>query len=408
MGLKEVIIDALTELIDTLFEPLEAVVEEYSDDVLNFVVGTDAPNAVFSRPTNGVWPNLYDYYWETIFPLALTLWALSIGLVIFLESTSNLFGGYQRAKLKRRAFSGLLGVLSWWWMAAFSMQFVDSLTGYILPNLSDITLFHSASFTAMGVLGYAMSMAVSNSLLVSIAVIYLARRLAIYMFVLLMPVLIVMWIPCLGPFAGVARLMKRLAGFYVPFLFMTLPTAVLFQLGHLLGNDFGLSVSGFTAWLVALVIPVLALVAPFILFWQAGAMFLASERISRQVSVKQARQRMGKTRAAGSATVHGGRNLSRGLRGESAVRRDGQTVFGSGESRAHAAGSRLRGGARHFSSAVSTGGGDQGGGGGRTFDRGAERTSRNESFDALRPLPRTDSRIPELPDPTSDTERDSE
>jgi len=43
-----------------------------------------------------------------------------LGIVIFLESTSYLFGSYHRSKLKKRAFSGLLGILSWWWVAALA------------------------------------------------------------------------------------------------------------------------------------------------------------------------------------------------------------------------------------------------------------------------------------------------
>lgn len=395
MGLEEAIINALKKFLKILFQPLEGAVREYADQVLNFVVGTDAPNAVFSRPTNGVWPQIYDYYWESVVPLALALWGLSIGLVILLESTSNLFSGYQTSKLKRRAFAGLLGVLSWWWIAAFSLQFANGLTGFIVPDLSQLSLFDTVSYAGISVIGYALSMSVNSTLLIALAVVYLARRVALYLFVLLMPILIVMWIPSLGPFASVGNLMKRLGRFYVPFLFMTLPTAMLFRLGHVLGAGAGLSVSGFMAWLVALVIPFLALIAPIVLFWQAGAMFLASERIGRQMSRQRASNRMGTVKAAGTATAHGGRNFARGVKGSAAVTRDGQTKFGSRDSRAHAAGSRLHSAGQRLTdmarSGTTTNTSSESTGGARTARRG---TPRSQDFEALRSRRESPSALP--------------
>lgn len=385
MGLKEIIVEAITKFLREVFRPVEGLVEEYGNEVLQFVVGTDAPNAIFSRPTNGVWPSLYDYYWESIVPLALGIWALSIGLVILLESTSNLFSGYQRARLKRRAFAGLLGILSWWWLAAFSLQFVDNLGVYILPDLSNVELIETISYSALSALGYAVSVSVNNTLLASIAAVYLARRIALYMFVLVMPLLIAMWIPSVGPFTLVARFMKRLAGFYVPFLFMSLPAVVLFRLSAILGGDFGLSVDGLLSWVLGLVTPFLALVAPFVLFWQAGAIFAASERIGRQVSTGRVRQQLNTTKQAGQTAAHGGRNFSRGLRGDSAVRRDGQTVFDSGSSRAHAAGQRVRSTGDSLAAAFSSPASESSSGATTETTTSAPGSTRNESFDALRP-----------------------
>jgi len=94
-----------------------------------------------------------------------------------------------------------------------------------------------------------------------------------HLFVLLMPLLIVFWIPGVGPFTLISRFVQRLAGFYAPILFMTLPVALLLRLGELLGESFSLSLGGVGAWLLALLIPVAALFAPLVMFWQAGALF---------------------------------------------------------------------------------------------------------------------------------------
>ena len=251
-GLGDIIIGALTELLRILFSPIRSVIEDHGDALLDLVVGTPHPDSVFSAPTNGPWPNIYSYYWEAIVPLSLSLFGLSIGLVIFFESTSHLFSTYHRTKLKKRAFSGLLGILSWWWIAALSLRFIDSLAAFLIPSVSDISLFQTLSFTGMGVLGLVFTLSTDFVLFVLIGLIYLVRQLALYLFVLMMPLLIVFWIPGVGPFSLVAKFMRRLAGFYVPFLFMTIPVALLFRVGDLLGQSADFSATGIGAWREAL------------------------------------------------------------------------------------------------------------------------------------------------------------
>ncbi|WP_435320283.1 hypothetical protein [Haloarchaeobius sp. TZWSO28] len=381
--LEEVIIRALKELLEVLFSPIEILVEEYGNKVLSTAVGAPDPNAVFTAPTNTPWPSVYDYYWETIIPLSLFLWGLAVGLVIFLEATSHLFSGYHRSKLKKRAVTGLLGILSWWWIAALSLQFTDVLAVYLAPDLSDVDLVQSISFAGIGVLGYAISQAVNLTLVVAILLLYIVRHVALYMYVLLMPILIALWIPGVGPFALMSRLMIRLAGFYLPFLFMTVPVAILLQFSGLLGKNFGLSIDGLSAWILALIVPLMAIIAPLILFWQAGAVFVATQRIAGQMSRRRAQSRMARTRDTGLAATQGGRNFSRGLRGDVAVRQDGQYMLGSGGSRAHGAGVRVRDAGSRLSDAITPGGrrGGKGGPGGSTRPE----DSRNTSFDTLRP-----------------------
>lgn len=342
-ALGDIIIDAIKGLLRILFSPIRTVIQNYGDTVLRTVVGTPHPDEVFVQPTNSAWPAIYDFYWQTMMPLTLSLYGLSIGMVIFLESTSHLFNGYHRSKLKKRAFSGLLGILSWWWIAALSLRFMDALAGFLVPSVSDISLFQTLSFSTMGVLGIVVALSTNFVLFVLIGIIYLARHLALYLFVFLMPLLIVFWIPGVGPFALVSKFMKKLAGFYVPFLFMTVPVALLFRLGDLLGTSAGLSAGEFGAWLTALVIPLVAVVSPFILFWQAGALFFLADRASRHMSAQKARNRLAKGRDRAHTTKQGGKNFVRGLRDEPAVTRNGQYVFSSGDSRAHAAGQRMSG-----------------------------------------------------------------
>ncbi len=390
--LSDVIVEALNQLLRGLFNPITDLIEKYAPEVVGLVVSTPHPNAVFTRPTNAAWPKLYDYYWDELVPLALLLWALAIGLVIFFETTGHLFSSYHTTKLKRRAFAGLLGILSWWWLAALSLRFIEALTGYLVPDLSSISLFETLSFSAMGVLGLVVTLSVDLVLFLLIAILYFVRQVVLYLFVLLMPILIVLWIPGVGPFALVSGFVRKLAGFYVPFLFMTVPVALLFRLGELLGTSADLSMEGFGLWLTALVIPIVAVVAPFVLFWQAGALLFVTDRLARHGSRHRARERVERARTATTEGTRGGRNFLRGVRGQPAVRGDGQTLLGSGSSQAHAAGSRLNSASGRLANRFDPpgkGGGGESGGSGRSGGGGSGGTRADGSgSDATSPQPR--------------------
>jgi hypothetical protein len=344
--ISNALVDALRGLLETLFTPIRSLIESQANNLLGLLVGTPHPTVVFAEPKTAPWIALYQYYWETMIPLTLLLFGLSVGMVILLESTSHLFSSYHRVHLKRRAFVGLVGVLSWWWIAAFSLQVADQLSRFLMPELDSISLFETLSFASIGLLGIVVSLSIDLVLFGLIALIYFVRQLVLYGFVLGMPLLIIAWIPGVGPFQYVARFAQRLAGFYVPFLLMAVPIALLFRLGELLGESATLSIGGVGLWLSALVIPFVAVISPFILIWQAGGIFFVADQMARHASRERVLQGTGRARQHASDTVHAGRNAMRGLRNEPAVRRDGQTLLrttaGTATSRGHRAGAGLR------------------------------------------------------------------
>lgn len=164
---------AMEDFLRLLFAPVEGFVETFGNELLRLVVGTPYPDEVFAAPTNGPWPAIYDYYWSAIIPLTLLLYGVMVAAVIFLESTSYLFGSYHRAMLKKRLFTGLLGILAWWWIAALALRFVDAITGFIVPDLSEISLFQSASFSALGVLGFVLAQTVELTLFLLLSLIHI-------------------------------------------------------------------------------------------------------------------------------------------------------------------------------------------------------------------------------------------
>ncbi|WP_436932830.1 hypothetical protein [Halosimplex halobium] len=340
-ALGDTIIWAIKNALKALFEPLKTLIQNNANTVLSVAIGTPHPNAVFVAPTNNPWTSVYGYFWDILTPLALLLWALSVGIVIFLESTSYLFSSYHRTKLKRRAFAGLLGILAWWWMDALARQFTNELAIFLAPDLSEITLFETLSISGVGALVTAVTYSVDLFLIALVVLIYFIREVVLYLFTLMMPILIALWIPGVGPFSLVSKFMKRMAGFYVPFLFMTIPVALLFRLGQILGENFGFSVEGLGLWLTALIIPIVAIASPFVLFWQAGSIFFMAQSASRHASKRRAKSRLSGTKDRAETVANGGRNFSRGVQGKPGRTSDGQIVFNSGDSRAHAAGSRL-------------------------------------------------------------------
>ncbi|MDS0260524.1 hypothetical protein NDI56_14050 [Haloarcula sp. S1CR25-12] len=353
-SLTDVIVNSAEEIIRFLVNPISRFIRRHGDELLELIVQTPNPDSVFARPSNGGWPAIYEFHWETMVPLSLLLWGLMIGLIILLESTSYLFSNYHRTKLKKRAFSGLLGILSWWWIASLSLRFIDGLSGFLVPSLSNISLFDTLSFGALGVLGLALTLTVDLTLFLILALVYMIRQVVLYLFVLMMPLLIVFWVPGVGPFSLASQFMKRLARFYVPFLFMTVPVALLLRLGQLLGSSVTLSIGGAGQWLLAILTPLVAVISPFILFWQAGALFFMADSASRHASRDTGKARVETARSAGATTKTGTQNLNRGLQGKPAVKSDGQAVLGSGDSRAHAAGTRLNSTATSLKSRFST------------------------------------------------------
>jgi hypothetical protein len=203
--------------------------------------------------------------------------------------------------------------------------------------------------------------------------------------------------------------MQRLAGFYMPVLFMTVPVAFLLRIGELLGDSFSLSLGGVGAWVLALLIPIAALFAPLVLFWQAGALFFFADRTSRHVSTDRAQKRIGRLREGSETATHGGRNFRRGILGKPAVNRDNQQLLDASRSRAHSAGTRVKQTRDRLQSVFtdrrSTGSTpDDDGAGGTDESPDSAGGSRNADFEGLRD--RDGGTGSSTPSPTDDNAED--
>lgn len=312
--IADALVDALKQLLQTLVAPIRDFIGETVGGLVRLLVATPHPTTVFGTPVSALWIDLYRYYWKGIVPLALALWGGAVGLVILLEATSHLFSGYHRSRVKRRALAGLLGILSWWWIAALSLQLVDGITRALTPTLARVSLFQVLSFGGVGLLGVVLSLLVDLFLVGILGLLYLGRQLALYTYVLVMPLVIVAWIPGVGPLRLVSRFASGVARFYVPFLVMPIPIAALFRLGGVLGESVTLSLGGLGRWLLAIVIPVIAAITPLVLLWQTGSVGYVAERVSRRLSADRAHRRGQRLRAAGARSAAAGRRAVGGVR----------------------------------------------------------------------------------------------
>lgn len=364
------VVSALKQLLAQLFRPIRQFLENNAGGVIRVVLDTPAPTRVFGAPQTTPWIAVYDYYWDAIVPVALLLFVFAGTVVILLETTSALFSSYHRAQLKRRGIVALLGVLSWWWINAFALRLVDGLVVALAPSLGDLTLFETASFGAIGLLGTVIALATDFALFGIVALVYLLRHVLIYFYTLLVPLLLVAWVPGVGPFRLLTGLVAQASRLYVPVLVMPVPVALLFRLGTLLGESAGVSsLGGFGAWVAALIIPFVAILAPIVLLWQTGQIAAAARTTARNISRRQAQARIGGIRSTtGTARSYGAtgvqktRETARGVRERHVVDAEGQSRFGLGGSRVRAAGQRIRRGVDRLGDRSAGGGDDTRGG----------------------------------------------
>ncbi|WP_248895384.1 hypothetical protein [Haloplanus halobius] len=285
MGIVEWVIDSLQDLVQGLFT-----------GIVEFIVDTPAPYrngemAFFSAPDNAPWASLYDLYLTKTLPIGIALWAVIVLLVQFTRLfTHTAQGEYQRTRLTRRAAFGFLMLIAWWPVGAFVLHLGGALTTTIAPSGEQMVGTINEFFANIGgglitaILLYFSSGVLAFLLLL----VFFTRQVAIYVLMPLMPVLIPLWIIDEGPMKYVSGVADSIGGMFVPFVFMTVPTAAILLVGYSIQDALrqslgsiavmpGVSGAATTAYgLMMFVFWVMALVAPlFVLFGGRAGLPLA-------------------------------------------------------------------------------------------------------------------------------------
>lgn len=287
-GVVEWVVDGVQEIVRGMFE---AVVE--------FVVATPAPYAdgemaLLEQPDNPPWTALYDLYLTKTLPIGVGLWAVIVLLVQFTKVFTHTAGGeYQRSRLTRRAAFGILMLIAWWPVGAFALHLANALTTTIAPSGAQMAGTISEYFANIeGGLIVAVVLYFSSGVVAFLLVaLFLARFVIIFTLMPAMPILIALWIVDEGPLEPLAEVAESIGGLFVPFVFMTLPTAAILLVGYsiqdslrvwlasipVIGGAASSSGAATSAYAIILFLFwVMALIAPlFVLFGRRGLFPLA-------------------------------------------------------------------------------------------------------------------------------------
>lgn len=290
------ICDGIMGVVEWFVDGIQEIVQGMFTGVIQFIVDTPAPYrggemAFFQEPDNAPWSSLYDLYLTRTLPIGIALWTLIVLLTQFTRLfTHTAKGEAQRTRLTRRAAFGFLMLIAWWPVGAFTLHMAGSLTAAIAPTGQQMAGSISEFF---GNIGGGLITAIllyfsSGVLALLLLIVFLTRHVAIYVLMPLMPVLIPLWIVDEGPMKYVAGVAESIGGMFVPFVFMTVPTAAILLVGYSIQDALrqsmgsiavlpGISGAATSAYAIILfVFWVMALVAPlFVLFGGRAGLPLA-------------------------------------------------------------------------------------------------------------------------------------
>ena len=290
------ICDGIMGVVEWFIGGLQDIVQGMFTGLVEFIVDTPRPYqngemAFFSVPDNAPWTSLYDLYLTRTLPIGIALWALIVLLVQFTRLFTNTAQGeYQRTRLTRRAAFGFLMLIAWWPVGAFVLHLGGSLTTAIAPSGEQMVGSINEFFANIGgglitaILLYFSSGVLAFLLLL----VFLTRQVTIYVLMPLMPVLIPLWIIDEGPMKYISGVADSIGGMFVPFVFMTLPTAAILLVGYSIQDALrdsmgslailpGVSGAATSAYAIMMfVFWVMALIAPlFVLFGGRAGLPLA-------------------------------------------------------------------------------------------------------------------------------------
>ena len=186
----------------------------------------------------------------------------------------------EHRRTRRSAVTGGFLIISWYWVAVLFLSVVEALTIGILPNVNRVgialaTMLPQGLETPILTLGMA---AIGGLSIVLLRALFVLRELLLYVFLYTMPIGIA---AVYGNLPVVSEIARRIAVQFVSLAVLPLPTALLFRGYELLftgSNTLPVS-GGFVEYIVAISLPVLALILTWKTFSYAAP--LASRSISR-------------------------------------------------------------------------------------------------------------------------------
>lgn len=222
--------------------------------VLDTITGTPVPThnggepAFIQRPDNQPWQTVYDSWLSLAVPIGLTEWALMILGVQF----SNVFMSGSQAEVKRRelhhrTWKVLLGVLGSWAIGATILHLANGITHTVAPTGEDVA--GNLAVFAANLQGVSLSAILiwffSGTIFLFILLLLLVRLAVIFTIMWGLPVLLPLAALNIGPVAPLSKPARGIIDMFIPFVFMTLPIAMVLKVGYLVMN--GLNQSALVA-----------------------------------------------------------------------------------------------------------------------------------------------------------------
>lgn len=339
-------LEGLTALIERIINGATNLMIDVFNGLIWLIVGTPTPaqgefnEQIFSIPQGGSWAPFYDFFIESVQPLAILLLILQISLVLLFTSGPFLFSNYDKEKYFRRIFKAFVGVIAWWFMFSASTAFANQLAMFLAglnsgANVQDVGFGQFFEIVAQALLATtaiatigALAMLASAVLVLFVIVMYVARMVVIYSYSFAMPLFMALWPANIGFLKPVSDLMKKFMGLYVPILFLTLPNALMIRATYLfaeaavtpsdtsidqdgvfgfVGTAIGDLLEGILFLAIALILPILAVIAPKYVFQATSGSF---GKVARSIERSRAMSQMSRGMGGGGAGVGGGGEAS--------------------------------------------------------------------------------------------------
>lgn len=284
MGWVDQIARALITFFEWIVNAVSQVVGKYLiQPFLDLIVYTPHPLhngqiALFRRPTNGVWPFLYDAYFTNLWTSILFL-IVGYLLMSFIQTT-GIVSSYKTRRSKTDLVTAIFVLPFGWAGGALVLQFSSALTKYLMPNgpeFSGIVLGAlgalAGSYQLIGVNVITGTLSLIDLIVfVIVFAIYLFRIFYLMLVMYGMPYLLAFWLIRIPVLSGISQ---TLLSVFVKMAFLPLivamgldlTTVLISSSGRLLFGSFNLQ--GVAQSLVALVFPLLTLGA-FYLVMQAS------------------------------------------------------------------------------------------------------------------------------------------
>lgn len=244
MGIVKQIIKALTNGLDQFIQGiLDGISENLFEPLLQTVFGlvtkTPYPNNIYSfgAPTNGDWPLFYNQiYVAKIQALITPLFGLVLGVAMFF----GIFGRKEKKIAMRRAIFVFPFAYSWWWFGGWFLKLNHHFTQFLIDGSAEQMSndIGSMLLTISGGIGAGVVVyTIGAGVLFALILMFKLREILIYAYMIIMPVLLLLWIVPIDSVQGWA---KSQMGKFVPVVFMTVPAALFIDIGTtLIGNASG-------------------------------------------------------------------------------------------------------------------------------------------------------------------------